>query len=104
MRWRRGTGGRIEDRRGRGMPGGRIGAGVGGLGLVGVIVVILYGVLGGGGSGFDIDPSLDPFPRAPGGRRRQLLARVGNPEGDLRDLVVNDVQSSWSEAFAAAGR
>ena len=75
MRWRR-TGrddSGLEDRRGQsprgGMrfPGGAVGKGAGGLGVVGVIVVLLVAFLGGGsgGGGFDIGPSLDRSQRIP---------------------------------------
>ena len=112
MRWRRspGHGSGIEDRRrsgGGGFPGGRVGGGIGGLGIVGVIVVLLVTFLGGGsGSGLDIGPSLDPFqPAAPAGS--DALDGVPDPDSELRDFVafvVNDVQVHWDEAFRAAGR
>jgi predicted metalloprotease len=115
MRWRRSPGDAsgIEDRRRSGgarggmIPGGRIGGGIGGLGIVGVIVVLLVTFLGGGGgSAFDVGPSLDPFqPAAPASE--DALAEGPDPDSELRDFVafvVNDVQTSWDEAFRRAGR
>ena len=74
MRWRKsGTDDSgLEDRRGQspqgGMqfPGGAMGKGAGGLGIVGVIVVLLFVFLGGGssGTGFGI-PTSTTFRRSP---------------------------------------
>ena len=116
MRWRK-TGtdeSGIEDRRGQsprtGMqfPGGAMGKGAGGLGIVGVIVVLLFAFLGGsGGGGFDIPNSgLDQFPTQPAATGND----VGNgpdPDENLKAFVafvVRDVQTSWDRAFTAAGR
>ncbi len=115
MRWRRtpGSGSGIEDRRASGgggfgrMPGGRIGGGIGGAGIIGVIVALLVVFLGGGGSrAFDVGPSLDTFePAAPA--TENTIEDGPDPESELRDFVafvVNDVQNSWDQAFQRAGR
>jgi predicted metalloprotease len=115
MRWRR-TGtddSGLEDRRGQsprgGMqfPGGAMGKGAGGLGIIGVIVVLLVALLGGGsGGGFDIGPSLEPFPSQPAATENEL-ENGPDPDANLKDFaafVVRDVQDSWETAFAAAGR
>jgi uncharacterized protein len=116
MRWRR-TGtddSGLEDRRGQsprgGMrfPGGAVGKGAGGLGIVGVIVVLLLAVLSGGsgGGGFDIGPSLEPFPAGPAATENEV-ANGPDPDANLTRFaafVVGDVQDSWATAFAAAGR
>ena len=116
MRWRRSArhGAGIEDRRGAGggrrsFPGGVRGGlgGPGGLGIVGVVVVLLITLLGGGGGGgFDIGPSLDPFPQAPAATGPGIDESVGT-DADLADFVafvVDDVQEWWTRAFADAGR
>ena len=114
MRWRR-TGtddSGIEDRRGQGpaggmrFPGGAMGKGAGGLGIVGVIVTLLVVLLGGGGSGFDIGPSLEPFPAQPAATENEVGSGP-DPDGNLTaflTFVVDHVQDSWEEAFAAAGQ
>jgi predicted metalloprotease len=108
MRWKRGRGtSQIEDRRGQGAVGGGglgfpIGAGLGGAGIVIVVVILLLNVLLGGG-GFGIDPStnLPGMPAASGGPLEL------DPQDDLAAFVaavVDDVQTSWSQLFQAAGR
>jgi predicted metalloprotease len=89
-------------------PGGALGKGAGGLGIVGVIVVLLVTLLGGGsgGSGFDIGPSLDPFPAQPAATENEV-AEGPDPDADLKAFVrfvVGDVQDSWETAFATAGQ
>ena len=58
MRWRRGAGGSVEDRRGR--PGARTALPVGG-GVVGIIVTVLILLLGGGG-GYNVNSPFEQFP------------------------------------------
>ncbi len=116
MRWRKGDDqrGQIEDRRAqgrrptRGGLGGLGGArgGLGGLGVVGVIVALVVVLLGrGGGGGFGLDMGqLNALP-AQSAQQGSLPADLTS-EDNLRDFVafvVNDVQSSWSEAFERAG-
>jgi predicted metalloprotease len=97
MRWRRGTGGgQIEDRRGAGPIA--LGGGAGGLGLV---VLLLFYLLGGGGgaSGGPLE-GLPELPAAQG--------ETGpDPDAELKDFVgfvVQDVQRSWTTAFANANK
>jgi uncharacterized protein len=96
MRWRRGSGGdQIEDRRGASPVA--LGGGAGGLGL---IVLLLFYLLGGGG-GADAGP-LDPLPEMPAAR-----GSGPDPDAELKDFVafvVQDVQSSWTTAFANANK
>jgi uncharacterized protein len=86
-------------------PGGAMGKGAGGLGIVGVIVVLLFVLLGGGSSGgFGIPtPSLPAQPAATGNE----VANGPDPDANLKAFVafvVHDVQNSWAKAFSAAGR
>ncbi|WP_217914652.1 KPN_02809 family neutral zinc metallopeptidase [Miltoncostaea marina] len=109
MRWRRGSGGGdVEDLRGRGgIPGGRVGGGLGGLGLVGIVVALLVTFLGGGGGAFSPDASLDGFPTAPAAPQGSMAAGAPDPDEELVGFVtfvVGDVQDSWERSFARAGR
>jgi predicted metalloprotease len=114
MRWRK-TGtddSGLEDRRGQSpqggtqFPGGAMGKGAGGLGIVGIIVVLLFAFLGGGSgdTGFGIPtPSLPAQPAATGND----VADGPDPDANLKAFVafvVHDVQTSWAKAFTAAGR
>jgi uncharacterized protein len=100
---RRGSGGG----RGFGMP---VGGGVGGLGLIGVLLAILFstGVLGGGGgTGIEIDPRFDPLGGTPSAESGERLPGAPDPDARLRDFVafvVDNVQTSWSQAFDEAGQ
>ena len=96
MRWRRGTGGgQIEDRRGASPIA--LGGGAGGLGLV---VLLLFYLLGGGGSASGGGP-LEGLPEMPAAQ-----GQTGpDPDAELKDFVgfvVQDVQQSWTRAFANA--
>ncbi len=113
MKWRRGQGGGgVEDLRGSGsgsrIPiGGKVGGGLGGLGIVGVIIFVLVSVLGGGGGGgFSLDPGgLDAFPQAPTATGPGIDSSAPDPEADLVQFVsfvVADIQDSWADAFANA--
>jgi predicted metalloprotease len=98
MRWRRGTGGgQIEDRRGAGPAA--LGGGVGGLGLV---VLLLFYLLGGGGGSGGGGP-LEGLPELPAAQ-----GQTGpDPDAELKDFVgfvVQDVQQSWTKAFADSGK
>jgi predicted metalloprotease len=113
MRWRRSPGDSsdIEDRRGAGggwgfgrFPGGRIGGGIGGAGIIGVIVALLVVFLGGGGGrAFDVGPSLDPFPAAPAADEN-VVDDGPDPLKEFAVFVIRDVNDSWVVVFEAAGR
>src|SRR3954468_10947493 len=97
----------IEDRRG----GGRgLAIGGGGLGVVGLVIALIFGLSGGGnGSNGDINEIL-----------RQLQPDAGGAQGDAPPLdcsqgasestacfvtgVVNDVQATWAGIFQQQGR
>jgi len=108
MKWRRGgSEADVIDVRGRGGGRRRGGAAVpvgGGLGIVGVILVLAFSLLGGGGSGFDVPAGFDTSARAPSG---DPLPPGQDPDKDLRDFsvyVFNDVQGTWKRTFEAADR
>ena len=109
MKWRRGGSDKdVIDVRGSGSgrrPGGAALPVGGGLGIVGVILVLAFSLLGGGGgSGFDIPAGFDQTAQAPTG---DPLPAGQDPDKDLRDFsvyVFNDVQGTWERTFKAAGR
>jgi uncharacterized protein len=88
------------------IPGGMAGLG-GGAGLVVVIVVVLFSVLGGsGGSGFDINEAFGTQVTAPGASNPAPIPRSQDPDADLKDFsvyVFEDVQETWRKTFAASG-
>lgn len=101
----------VSDRRGRGV-GRPMAIGGGGLGIVGLIVYVLIGVLGGGGSG--IDPSV-LFPQD-----ASVQARGADDAGDLQTRcntdgaieahddcflvkVYNEIDEVWTADFARSG-
>src|SRR4051794_35432953 len=97
----------IEDRRG----GGRgLAVGGGGLGLLGLVIALIFGLSGGGnGSSGDVNEIL-----------RQLQPDAGAAQGDAQPLdcskgasestacfvtgVVNDVQATWTQIFRQHGQ
>ena len=98
MRWRRGTGGgQVEDR--RGASPAALGGGAGGIGLV---VLLLFYLLGGGGDGGGGGP-LEGLPELPAAQ-----SQTGpDPDAQLTDFVrfvVQDVQGSWTTAFANSNK
>lgn len=111
MRWdpRRSTPDVIDQRGGGGGGGGLpIGgrAAGGGLGLVGILVVIAFQVLGGGsGAAFGVD---QPFGSVPGAAEGgQPIPASQDPDRNLRDFsayVFTDVQDRWEKSFAADGK
>ncbi len=114
MKWRKSAGdsGDLEDLRGStgrrtgGMPGG-VKGGVGGLGIVGVIIAVLFSVLGGGGSAnFTPDAGLESFPDAPQASGQSFDETAPDPDADLKafmKFVIGDVQKAWTGIFEGAG-
>jgi hypothetical protein len=95
----------------RGLPGGGLTVGGGGLGLVGVVVYLLFAVLSGGGTGLDgplgtLDGST--VSQAPPGQVLGRECRTGadaNRRADCRIVGdINSIQAYWASAFAGAGR
>src|SRR3954466_15600710 len=97
----------IEDRRG----GGRgLAIGGGGLGVVGLIVALIFGLSGGGnGRNGDINQNLPPPPPDAGaaqGDAQPLDCSTGASESTACFVtgVVNDVQTTWAGIFQQQGR
>ena len=99
----------VDDARGRSFPGGRAGMAGGGLGIIGLIFAVLFGV----------DPSLlsdsgTAPARASGGTVSSTSTQLAgqcrsgadaNRQADCRVVaVVNSVQDYWAAEFAASGR
>ena len=104
----------VEDIRGRGpmlgLPGGGLTVGGGGLGLVGLLLYVVFGLLsGGGGLGGPLG-NLDgsTVSQAPPGQVLGQECRTGadaNRREDCRIVGdVNSVQAYWTGEFAASGR
>ncbi|HET9169500.1 MAG TPA: neutral zinc metallopeptidase [Actinospica sp.] len=99
----------VDDARGRSFPGGRAGMAGGGLGIIGLIVALLFGVDPSLFSGSTAAPS-----RASGGTISSTSTQLAgqcrsgadaNRQADCRVVaVVNSVQNYWSAQFAASGR
>ena len=96
----------IEDRRG----GGRgLAVGGGGLGVVGLILALVFGLSGGGGNGTDINQvlrQLQPDAGAAQGNAQPLDCSQGAKESTacFVTAVVNDVQKTWTQIFQQQGR
>src|SRR3954453_3315723 len=105
----------VEDFRGRGpmrgLPGGGLTVGGGGLGLIGVVLYLAFAVLSGGGTGLDgplgnLDGST--VSQAPPGQVLGRECRTGSDANRRQDCRivrdVNSIQEDWASPFAGAGR
>lgn len=81
---------------------GPVGAGVGGLGVVGLLAVLVLNLLGGGDLAA-IDPGFGQFQPAPPADGPPLTEQAGDDLAQFTAFVVDDVQSFWEEAFRKAG-
>src|SRR3954462_4072201 len=97
----------IEDRRG----GGRgLAIGGGGLGVVGLVIALIFGLSGGGnGSNGDINEvlrQLQPDAGAAQGDAQPLDCSQGASESDACFVtgVANDVQATWADIFRQHGQ
>jgi uncharacterized protein len=101
----------IEDRRGRrGIPGGGLTVGGGGLGLAGLVIYLLLSALSGGGGLSGPLGNLDgsTVAEAPPGQVLGQECQTGaqaNKSEDCRIVAdVNSVQKYWQQQFVASGR
>jgi uncharacterized protein len=104
----------VEDVRGRGplrgLPGGGLTVGGGGLGLVGLLLYLVFGLLSGGGglSGPLANLDQSSVSEAPPSEVLGQECRTGadaNSREDCRIVGdINSVQSYWKSQFAAGGR
>ncbi len=104
--------GNVIDQRGASPgAGGMAGLPIGGLakmGIPGIIIIIVLmvvmgggSILGGGGSGFGIDP---PLETEPGAAADESLPGAPDEMVQFVSFVLDDVQASWDESFAASGQ
>ena len=115
MKWRRVDNPDVIDQRGarggggmRGLPipggtGGRVG---GGLGLIGVLIFVALQVFGGGGgSAFSVDPGFGTGVQAPG--QPAGIPAAQDPERELAEFseyVFTDAQNTWSSTFGRSNQ
>lgn len=103
MRWRKVEGPtHVEDRRRRGGVA-KGGAAVGGLGILGILVALLFG---GGGGGFNVEDVFGQLQtqQAPAGGD---LANAPDPDAEMVDFMTfldDDIQRTWTSIFASANR
>jgi predicted metalloprotease len=100
VRWRSlERSGNVEDRR----RAGPVAAGVGGLGLVGIIVA-LFAVLS-GGSDTDLEGMLQEL-QAPAEPVQQTAPAPAEPDDEAMfvEAVLGSTETHWEQVFAAAGR
>lgn len=93
----------VEDR--RGMPGGGLAVG-GGLGVVGLIVAVLFQLMGGGGgggTGIDIDSGFNGFDQQRPANRPYEAPR-NDPAKVAVTKTVTHIQGTWQDIFRQAGR
>jgi predicted metalloprotease len=109
----------VEDRRGARFPGGRVGAGVGGLGLVGGVIYVVLQLLASGGNqtageishiiqqtrtgGNEVDPSVTPSSLPAGPSGSCLGVDSTNDPAKFIVCVESDVQSFWHRQLKGSG-
>jgi predicted metalloprotease len=113
MRFRQGARldtGQVTDVRGRRVGGGGLAVGGGGLGIVGVVIYLIFAVLGGGG---DLGGQLAPLDDQVVGRgdtpsEISQECRTGADANERQDCrivgVVNSVQAFWNGVFQRSNR
>lgn len=102
MKWRRGYKSRnVRDMRGAGPSMGRLPMGLAGGGITGVLVLLAFLFLGGGG--FSL-PDIG-LPQAPG--VEEAPPSGPDPEADLVSFVsfvLDDAQATWTDVFQRSGK
>ena len=108
----------VEDRRGSRFPGGRAGAGVGGLGLIGGVIYLVLRVMADNGSpaAGQLTRAIEEAQQNPGARTEPGAAdQPSNLSGSCRGVdarndpakfivcVENNVQSFWRHKLSASG-
>jgi hypothetical protein len=88
----------VEDRRGRAPA---VAAGVGGLGIIGVLLALL---LGGGEGGFDIGGALESLGAASGTQPPQSLSPAATESGEFIEAILGSTEEYWGGVFHDAGR
>src|SRR3954469_7103140 len=96
----------VEDRRGSGRG---LAVGGGGLGVVGLILALVFGLSGGGNGSGDVNDilrQLQPDAGAAQGNAQPLDCSKGASESTACFVtgVVNDVQATWAKIFQQQGR
>ncbi len=103
MRWRgleRST--NVRDRRGMG-PGKVAAGGIGGLGIIGVIIALLFG--GGGGNGGGLEDILGGLGGATAVQApAQTAPAPGDDAGEFVQAVLGTTETLWADIFAQAGQ
>ena len=105
MKWKRGYKSRnVRDMRGASPGlGGRMPLGLAGGGVTGIIVLLLFLFLGGGG--FEM-PEIG-MPAAPGAGEGEVPPTGPDPEADLVSFVsfvLDDAQATWTDLFQRSGK
>jgi len=98
----------VQDRRGRGGGGRGLAVGGGGLGVVGLIVVVLFQVLGGGGGGADVAGALSGLGNGQTADNT-ALEQSCQDSGDANDSVecavvadIDSIQDYWTATLGSA--
>lgn len=101
----------VEDRTGGGGGGGGFRSplviGGGGLGIVGLIVTVLFNVLGGSSSGYDVNGGYGAFPAAGAAQETAPVTCAQGASTSEKCFiagVVSDVQRFWATSFQQAGK
>jgi len=96
----------VEDTRGSGFPGGKVAVG-GGVGIIGLIVALLFGILNPSGPGPSPAPVGLPGIDQVQGDSRVQECRTGQDANQREDCrvvaIVNSVQTYWTHEFARRG-
>jgi uncharacterized protein len=103
----------VDDRRGAGLSRGALGAGVGGLGVVGTLIYLAIRLLGGD---VTVDepgsatPAPTPAAHAPGAGASPIVSKScqgvtsGNDQGEFAACVEGNVQAFWSRTLPSLGK